>query len=332
MSKIKASIVGVTGFTGTELLRVLLQHPNVEITSLVSRQHNGKALGELFPRLSHIDDLFITSEEPEETAKKSDVVFLCLPHMASQDIAPRMIGKTKIIDLSADFRLRDLADFKAYYHEDHAHPELLGGTFANGIPELFIDDIKAADNIANPGCFALLAQIMLAPFKGHIQQADFIGVSGTSGGGKKARDPAEHPALSQNMKSYLVNNHRHMPEILQTLELPRNKLNFLPSVGPFLRGIFGTAFVKTDLTPDDIKDVYKDAAFVRVKETVEMNQVVSTNFLDVGFKADDNGNMIVQGTLDNLLKGASGNAVQNMNITFGLDEDAGLSFNTAIYP
>ena len=332
MARIKASIIGVTGFTGTELLRILLQHPGVEIVSLISRQHEGTPLGELFPRLAHIDCLTITNDDYSQVAENSDVVFLCLPHMVSQSVVPEMLGKTKIIDLSADFRLFDPDDFTTYYHEDHTRPDLLDGRFVYGLPEIYRDHIKKADTVANPGCFALLAQTMLFPFKDHIEHADWIGISGTSGGGKKARDPAEHPALSQNMKSYLVNEHRHIPEVLQCLELEKQRLNFLPSVGPFLRGIFANAFIKTDLSLNDVKNTYKDEPFIRVRNRVEMSHLVSTNFLDISFEQGESGSAIVQGALDNLLKGASGTAVQNMNLMFGLDETAGLAFDSAIYP
>lgn len=330
--KIKVSIVGITGFTGTELLRVLLQHPDIEITGLISRQHENTKLGDLFPRLSHHQDLKITNEPAAQVAEKSDVVFLCLPHMASQNIVPEMLGKTRIIDLSADFRLKSQDDFKTYYHEDHTCPEHLDGTFVYGLPELYRDKIRSADYVANPGCFALLAQIMLWPFQGQIEQADWVGVSGTSGGGKKARDPAEHPALSQNMKSYLVNNHRHIPEILQSCQIAKSQLNFMPSVGPFLRGIFATSFIKSPVSLETLRQSYSHEPFVRRKDTVEMSHVVSTNFLDISYSAGENDTVIAQAALDNLMKGASGNAVQNMNLMFGIEEDKGLYFDTAIYP
>ena len=330
--KIKVSIVSVTGFTGTELLRVLLQHPDVEITSLISRQHEGTEIGDLFPRLSHIRGLKVTNEDIESVAEKSDVVFLCLPHMISQNIVPKIYSKTKIIDLSADFRLKSPEDFKRYYHEDHTCPEYLDGRFAYGLPEIFKEDIKTATAVANPGCFALLAQIMLWPFQGDIDRADWIGVSGTSGGGKKARDPAEHPALAQNMKSYLVNEHRHIPEVLQTCRLEKDKLNFLPSVGPFLRGIFASAFVESGKSLNELRKSYNNSPFIRLKDTVEMTQIVSTNFLDLSFNEGENGTILVQAALDNLLKGASGTAVQNMNLMFDIPEETGLHFDSPIYP
>lgn len=328
--KIKISIIGVTGYTGTELLRCLLQHPHVEIKYLVSRQHDGEPLSKLFPRLAHIDGLTITNTNHDIVAKESDVVFLCLPHKAAQEVAPTFLGKTKIIDFSADFRLNDAKTYERYYNIPHHHADLLKGQFVYGLPEIYRDEIAKADAVANPGCFALLVQLLLLPFKGKMSGADVIAISGTSGGGRSARDPVDHPFCSQNIRSYLVNNHRHTPEILATTGLKEEQLNFAPTVGPFLRGIFANAFVQTKEKPDF--SIFKNHPFVRVVEKTELTNVVSTNFVDLSYQQGHNGQYIAQGALDNLLRGASGTAVQNMNIMFGLDETEGLNFNTAIYP
>ncbi len=330
MSKIKVSIIGVTGYTGTELLRCLLQHNHVDLKYLVSRQHDGKPLSELFPRLSHIDGLTVSNTDHETVANESDVVFLCLPHKAAQEVVPAFLGKTKIIDFSADFRLKDAATYARYYNIEHQQTDLLNGKFIYGLPEVYRDQIATADAVANPGCFALLVQLLLLPFKGKMDGADVIAVSGTSGGGRAARDPVDHPFCSGNIRSYLVNNHRHIPEILATTGLQEDKLNFAPTVGPFLRGIFANGFVQTTQTPD--LSVFKSHPFVRIVDKTELTNVVSTNFVDLSYEQGQNGQWIVQGALDNLLRGASGTAVQNMNIMFGLDETEGLNFNTAIYP
>lgn len=330
MSVVNVSIVGVTGYTGMELLRCLLQHPSVRIKYLVSRQHEGTKLGTLFPRLSHIDGLTITNTDYATVAKESDVVFLCLPHKAAQEVAPAFLGKTKVIDFSADFRLQDAETYKKYYIDDHQHPNLLGGRFVYGAPEIFRDKIATADAVANPGCFALLVQLLLLPLKGKMKQADIIAISGTSGGGRNARDPVDHPALSQNIRSYLVNEHRHTPEILATTGLKLAELNFAPTVGPFLRGIFAQAFIETDEQPD--VTLFDNDPFVRIVDKVELTNVVSTNFVDLSYSEGNGGRILAQGALDNLLRGASGTAVQNMNIMFGLDETLGLSFDTPFYP
>ncbi len=330
MSKIKVSVVGVTGYTGTELLRCLLQHDHVEIKYLVSRQHDGTPLSELFPRLSHMDGLAVTNTDHETVAAESDVVFLCLPHKAAQEVVPNFLGKTKIIDFSADFRLSDKETYERYYNIPHQHEDLLNGRFVYGLPEIYRDEIAKSDAIANPGCFALLVQLLLLPFKGKMAHADVIAISGTSGGGRAARDPVDHPFCSGNIRSYLVNNHRHTPEILASSGLKEEQLNFAPTVGPFLRGIFANGFIKTDAEPN--LSVFDNHPFVRIKDNVEMTHVVSTNFIDLSYTRGHGGEIIAQGALDNLLRGASGTAVQNMNIMFGIDETEGLNFNTAIYP
>lgn len=329
-SKIKVSIVGITGYTGTELLRCLLQHDHVEIKYLVSRQHDGTPLSELFPRLGHIEGLTITKTDHETIANDSDVVFLCLPHKAAQEVVPTFLGKTKVIDFSADFRLNDQKTYEKYYHIPHQHADLLGGRFVYGLPEVYRDEIAKSDAVANPGCFALLVQLLLLPFKDNIDQADVIAISGTSGGGRAARDPVDHPFCAQNIRSYLVNEHRHTPEILATTGLKEEQLNFAPTVGPFLRGIFANGFIKTSTKPNT--DIFKNHPFVRITDKVEMTNVVSTNFIDLHYAEGNGGEYIAQGALDNLLRGASGTAVQNMNIMFGIDETEGLNFNTPIYP
>lgn len=328
--KIKVSIIGVTGYTGMELLRCLLQHPHVELKYLVSRQHKGTPLSALFPRLSHLDGYKITNTDHDTVAKDSDLVFLCLPHKAAQEVAPTFLGKTRLIDFSADFRLGDKDTYKKYYHINHQRPDLLDGTFIYGLPEVYRDRIKGADAVANPGCFALLVQLLLLPFKDQMDSADVIAISGTSGGGRSARDPVDHPLCAQNMRSYLVNEHRHTPEILATSGLAEEQFNFAPTVGPFLRGIFANGFIKT-ASPAKT-DVFKGHPFVRLVDKVEMTNVVSTNFVDLSYVQGHNGEIIAQGALDNLLRGASGTAVQNMNIMFGFDETEGLTFNTPFYP
>lgn len=330
MSKIKVSIIGVTGYTGMELLRCLLQHNHVELKYLVSRQHEGTDIGALFPRLKHVHAPKITNTDHETVAQESDVVFLCLPHKAAQDVAPTFLGKTKIIDFSADFRLNDKATYEKYYNIAHNHEDLLQGRFVYGLPEIYRDEIAKAEAIANPGCFALLIQLLLLPFKDQMTQADVIAISGTSGGGRSDRDPVDHPTLSQNIRSYLVNEHRHTPEILATSGLKEDQLNFAPTVGPFLRGIFANGFIKTSNKPN--LNVFKNHPFVRIVDKVELTNIVSTNFVDLSYEEGNGGKIIAQGALDNLLRGASGTAVQNMNIMFGIDETEGLNFDTPFYP
>lgn len=327
---IKVSVIGATGYTGSELLRLFLGHDGVEIAYLTSRQHEKTPVGDVFARLQHLDDLFITNTDYNTVAEESDIVFLCLPHVASQEVIDQFMGKCKVVDMSADFRLSDAASFEKFYGTPHLKPELLDGRFVYGLPEMNKDAIASADLVANPGCNALLVQMMLLPFAGAIDMADVFLLTGTSGGGRSPRDPIDHPALSGNVRSYMINTHRHTPEILRTAEITEEQLNFTPTVGPFLRGIFATAFVRTSADPD--LSAFLDAPFARICDKVELTNVVSTNFCDLSFAAANGGGYIVQGAIDNLLRGAAGTAVQNMNLMFGLDEITGLDLATPVWP
>jgi N-acetyl-gamma-glutamyl-phosphate reductase len=328
---LKVSIVGVTGYTGAELLRILLYHPHVDLGHLTSRRHENTPLDTLFPRLARPDSgLSVTDTAPEIVAKESDVTFLCLPHETAQDVAPALLGKTKLIDLSADFRLREPGDYARYYSSPHRYPALLEeGRFVYGLPEFYRNDIRRADAVANPGCYAQLIQLLLAPFKGGIARAQVNAVSGITGAGRKPADPALFPPASQDMYSYRINAHRHRPEILQSLDLREEQLDFVPTVGPYMRGIFATAFIEGG-APD--LSVYKDCQFVRMREDVHLAHITGTNYTDLAFRGTENGRTIVQGAFDNLLKGAAGTAVQNMNLMCGLEESAGLTFATPLYP
>ena len=327
---IKISIIGATGYTGSEILRLALHHPRMDIAYLTSRQHEKTAVRDVFPRLTHLDDLFITNTDYTTVATESDIVFLCLPHVASQEVIDQFIGQCKIIDMSADFRLSDAASFEKYYGTQHLKADYLDGRFVYGLPELNRETLRGADLVANPGCNALLVQMMLLPFAGAIDHADVSLLTGTTGGGRSPRDPIDHPALSGNVRSYQVNSHRHTPEILRTAQLDTEAFNFTPTVGPFLRGIFATAFVKTDIKPD--LSHFDDAPFARVMDKVEMNNVVSTNYCDLSFTKARDGTYIVQGAIDNLLRGAAGTAVQNMNLMFGFNENEGLDLATPVWP
>ncbi len=330
MAKIRASIIGVTGYTGIDLLRLLLLHPDVEIAYLTSRQHPREKIGNVYPHLAHLP-LEITDTAPADVAKGSDVVFLALPHKTAQEVAAELHGRVKIIDLSADFRLDDASTYAAYY-EEHKYPELLK-EFVYGLPETVgRDKIAKAQSVANPGCFALVSQLLLHPFKGKIAQADIFAVTGSSGAGKTPVDGTHHPVRNHNMKSYNVNKHRHIPEIIRAGGIDAAKLNFVPTSGPFTRGIFAQAFITLTGEVADPATAYKDCPFVRIQKNVELAGIVGSNFADLSFETGTGGRVLAQGAIDNLVKGAGGSAVQNMNLMFGLAETAGL-FNLApLYP
>jgi N-acetyl-gamma-glutamyl-phosphate reductase common form len=330
MGKIRASIIGVTGYTGIDLLRFLLLHPHIEIAYLTSRQHPREKIGKVYPHFAHLD-LEITDTAPVEVAKGSDVVFLALPHKMAQEVVAEIHGKVKIVDLSADFRLDDPQTYAAYY-EEHKYPHLLK-EFVYGLPEVFgRDKIAKANNVANPGCFALVSQLLLHPFKGHIKQADIFAVTGSSGAGKSPTEGTHHPVRNHNMKSYNINKHRHIPEITRAGGITAAQLNFVPASGPFTRGIFAQAFLMLDKEVLDPAAVYKGHPFIRIQKTVELAAIVGSNFADLSFEAGHGGRILAQGVLDNVAKGSAGSAIQNMNLMFGLDETAGL-FNVApLYP
>jgi len=326
---IKASIIGITGYTGLETLRVLLAHPNVEIGHLTSRQHDDVAIGEVYPHLSHLD-LRVTNTDHKQVGADSDVVFLGLPHKTAQNVVADLHGKVKVIDLSADYRLDDEGTYQQYYGV-HNHPALLSEVIY-GAPEINRDAIKGADTVANPGCFALLAQLMLLPFAGSIEHADIMAITGSSGSGKSASDGTHHPVRSHNMKSYNINAHRHIPEIIRSAKITEDELNFVPTSGPFVRGIFATAFIKCKPIHNANGDNYHNEPFVRVCDNVAVANIVGSNFCDLSYKKVSDQSYIVQGALDNLVKGAAGCAVQNMNLMFRLDETAGLLNLAPVYP
>lgn len=329
--RLKASIIGVTGYTGLEILRMLIAHPQVEIAYLTSRQNPDTPLGDLYPHLSHLK-LKVTDTDPETVAKGSDVVFLALPHKTAQDTVAALHGKTKIIDMSADFRLDDVATYEKYYATPHNYPVLLKEA-VYGAPEFYKDQIKKAQIVANPGCFALLAQLMLYPYAGLIESVDIMAVTGSSGSGKSPSEGTHHPVRNHNMKSYNINIHRHIPEILRTAKIETKQLNFVPTSGPFTRGIFATAFIRTASMPTRCStEIYKDAPFVRICKEVSMANIVGSNYCDIAYTMVDETTFIAQGALDNLVKGAAGCAVQNMNLMFGLEETLGLDILAPVYP
>lgn len=329
--KIRSSIVGITGYTGLEVLRMLIAHPQVELAYLVSRQHDNVPIGDVYPHLSHLD-VKITNTDLDTVAKNSDVVFLALPHKTAQEAVAQLHGKVKVIDLSADYRLDDVKTYEKYYGP-HAHPELLKDV-VYGAPEFNRDAIKKASTVANPGCFALLAQLMLFPYAGYIEHVDIMAVTGSSGSGKSPSDGTHHPVRSHNMKSYNINKHRHIPEITRTAKIDESQINFVPTSGPFTRGIFATAFIKikkgAKLTCS--ATLYKDHPFVRIMSEVQLANVVGSNFCDIAYTMVSDTDFIAQGVLDNLVKGAAGCAIQNMNLMCGLEETTGLKYLAPVYP
>lgn len=328
---LNVSIIGVTGYTGLELLRLLEAHPHVAIKHLVSRSNDGEKLSTLYPHMLG-SDYVLSSPDLDTVAKDSDFVFTCLPHKASQETVANLYGKTKVIDLSADFRLDDPVTYEKYYHTPHNHHGILDKA-VYGAPEFHRDAIKKADLVANPGCFALLGQLLTYPFKDTIESVDIFAVTGSSGLGKEPKEGGHHPIRAHNVKSYNINRHRHIAEIIRTAGIKEEQLNFVPTSGPFVRGIFAQAFIHFEPGANfDFDAIYKDEPFIRKPDAVQLAHIVGSNYADLHFEMGHNHTIIAQGALDNLVKGASGCAIQNMNLMAGLDETAGLKHMSPLYP
>jgi len=341
-SEISAAIIGASGYTGLELLRLLKNHPHVNITAITSRQFAGKAVAEIFPSLRGLYDELIFSNPENSSNIEADVVFCCLPHGASMEIVSGFIkaGK-KVIDLSADFRIKDVGVYEKWYGP-HTRPGLIGEA-VYGLPEINRDSIKGAYLVANPGCYPTGATLAVAPAlkAGLIDMEKTIIVdskSGVSGAGRGLSEATTFVEVSGGFKAYKVGAHRHTPEIAQNLTgLVGEKaaVVFTPHLLPVARGILTTLYatLKEGLTTKELLALYEKTYgvefFIRLLpegEYPNINAVRGSNFCDIGLWSDPaTGQMIAISAIDNLVKGASGQAVQNMNIVFGFDETTGLT-------
>ncbi len=338
--KITVSIIGITGYTGLELLRILKAHPDVEVKHLISASTKEGDLADLYPHLAGSGSYPLSGVSYEQAATESDIVFLALPHFISQTIVPTIIGKTKIIDLSGDFRLKNMEDFQKYYGVQHQYPQGVEN-FVYGLSELNQKEITAANCVTNPGCFATAVSLALLPFGGTYKKAKVMAVTGSSGSGKAPSESTHHPIRAHNMKSYKVGSHQHLPEIAQTLGISSDKIIFVPTSGPFTRGIFATVFIcglvgeLQGLDEKQLQDhfvkYYAGHDFIRIKPVVALADVVGSNYCDISVtKVGDS--IVVQSVIDNLVKGAAGQAVQNMNLMMGLPESRGLDLLLPLYP
>jgi N-acetyl-gamma-glutamyl-phosphate reductase len=338
---LRISIVGGSGYTGSELIRILSGHPEAEITALTSERFVGMRSSEVFPFLRGLNDITFTKFSAEEVSEESDIVFLALPHKEAMAVVPLFLEKGKrVIDLSADYRIKDKDVYKDWYCETHQNPELLEGA-VYGLPELHRERIKKASLIANPGCYATSIILGLAPLvKNGLVEAGSIVIdskSGISGAGRKPEQHFHFPEAYNSVRGYQVVGHRHIPEIEQELGLLAGssvRISFVPHVVPMARGILSTIFadaakaLSTEKLIALYRDFYQDEVFVRVLDKEKLpdtHSVVGSNFCDIGLEVDTRNNrFIVLSALDNLVKGASGQAVQNMNILCGFREDTGL--------
>ncbi len=334
----KVSVVGGTGYTGSEIIELIIRHPEVELTHVSSRIEEPIKFGDLFPRFFARTDVLCEALDVDKFSKDSDLVFLALPHTVSMEVAPKFIEKgKKVIDLSADYRL-DSVSFKKWYAKDHTDKANLEKA-VYGLPEVYREKIKKALLVANPGCYPTGVILALAPI---VKTVNEIGAtiivdskSGTTGAGKKATLALSYSEVDENFKSYKENEHQHIPEMERILSDAANsdvKVNFTPHLLPLKRGILSTIYIVADKLPDvDIiyskyAKMYKDEPFVRLRPLGSMPQiseVVNTNFCDIGIKSA-RGVLIIVSCIDNLVKGAAGQAVQNMNLMLGLSEGSGL--------
>ena len=341
---ISVGIVGGTGYTGVELLRPLLRHPNVQVNVLTSRTEDGRRVDDMFPSLRGHTELKYSDLNIDEL-KKCDVVFFATPHgVAMQHAQQLLAANTKVIDLAADFRLQNLAQFEKWYGMQHACPEILKDS-VYGLSELNREQIKNANVVGNPGCYPTTVQLGLAPL---FKQAETLvkpesiiidAKSGVSGAGRKASLGMIYSENADNFKAYGVAGHRHHPEIVEALENISGQKNlfdqilFVPHLVPMIRGMFSTIYV--DLTEQgaaaDLQSLYEkfyaNEIFVDVmpaNSSPETRSVRGANQLRIALYKPHPNKLIVLSVQDNLVKGAAGQAVQNMNLMFGFAEDAGL--------
>lgn len=338
---IKVGIIGATGYAGGELVRILTGHKDAEIKWYGSRSYIGKKYADVYRNMFQIVDAECMDDNMEELASQVDVIFTATPQgLCASLVNEEILSKVKIIDLSADFRLKDVKVYEEWYKIEHKAPRFLEEA-VYGLCEINREDVKKARLVANPGCYTTCSILTAYPLakEGLIDMSTLIidAKSGTSGAGRGAKLPNLFCEVNENMKAYGVANHRHTPEIEEQLGYAAGEkvvLNFTPHLVPMNRGILATEYAKLtkEVSWEDVKAVYDryygNEKFVRVlgqDEYPETKWVEGSNYVDIGFKIDPRTNRIIMlGAIDNLVKGAAGQAVQNMNLMFGLEESEGL--------
>lgn len=337
---INAGIIGATGYAGVELVRLLLGHPEVNLTAISSVSFEGQKISDVYPSLYNVCDL--ECKDQTYVLQHSDVVFAALPHGLSEQMARTCIDAGKVfIDLGADFRLEDEEEYKTWYKGEYKDPELHEQA-VYGLPELMRDKIKGKRLIANPGCYTTSVQLALAPaiLDGLVEVEGIIAdcKSGVTGSGRGLSQTTHFAELNEGFAPYKVATHRHTPEIEQTfshLSGQKVKLLFVPHLLPINRGIIATCYakIKGDVSFDTIRNTYRrayeDEYFVRLLpegRTADLKYVKYSNFCDISVHLDLRTNtLIAVSAIDNMVKGAAGQAIQNMNIVFGFDEKTGLT-------
>lgn len=337
----QVGIIGATGYTGQELVRILAAHPQVNIAVLTTQSYDGKSFSSLYGNLVGIEETICRDMSVSEAAKLCDVLFIALPHgIASHQITAETLESCLVIDLGADYRIKDIETYRTWYHTEHGSPQLLGSA-VYGLCEWFRDAIRASRLIANPGCYTTCSILTLAPLlrAGLIDPASIIvdAKSGVSGAGRAAKTGSLYCEVNESIKAYSVASHRHTPEIEEQLTAIGGTpitISFTPHLVPMNRGILITAYaaLRPGVTPAEIDAAYQSAygqeQFVRLLPQgimPETRWVKGSNYCDIGYQIDSRtGRIIACGAIDNIVKGASGQAVQNMNIALGFPESQGI--------
>ncbi len=338
MNKVKCAILGGSGYTAVELLKILLRHPHAEVVAVTSRQEAGKLVSAAHPVLTNRFDLAMENLDPDAlVAKGVQCVFGCLPHGASMEAIPPLLDRgMRVVDLSADYRLADPAVYAEWYHQPHQDTDNLVRA-VYGLPELFADDIRGAKLVANPGCYPQTAILGLAPLiRANLIEREGIIIdskSGVSGAGRTPKLGTLFPECNESVSAYGIGTHRHTPEIEQALSIVADapvQVIFTPHLMPMDRGIFSTIYAIPRLPLDEgrlvklYREYYRGKPFVRVRETLPATKdTAHTNYLDLCVKLV-RGRIIILAAEDNLIRGASGVAVQNFNLMFGFDETTAL--------
>ncbi|AFD01093.1 N-acetyl-gamma-glutamyl-phosphate reductase [Methanocella conradii HZ254] len=327
---IRVGIIGGTGYTGGELLRLLCMHPMAEVTVVTSRSQAGKPLEAIHPNLKGLMDLRFEDLDPAAIGDKCDVVFTAVPHGAAMSVVPGLVDAgLRVIDLSADYRL-PAEVFERVYKKKHLDPR----PNVYGLPELHAEEIKNATVVGNPGCYPTGAILAGAPLvrAGVVERIVFDSKSGISGAGQEPSETTHYPNVAENIRAYNITTHRHKAEIEQELGAlsPNARFSFTPHVIPSVRGILTTAhvFVNRPMATEEVQSIYEefyaDKPFVRMNKPSLAN-VRGSNFCDISFEVDEGTDrIVVVSAIDNMVKGAAGQAIQNMNIMYGLDERTGI--------
>ena len=337
---IKVGIAGASGYTGLELIRLLANHPEVELSVLTSETYKEKSIADVFPSLNGIININLQSLDVE-ILKSCDVIFLALPHTIGMDILPELLkSNCKVIDLSADYRLKNADTYSEWYSLTHTHPEFLAQVIY-GLPELHREKIKSAQGVANPGCYPTSVILAIAP----LLKTDWVDLesivsdsqSGVSGAGSKTSITTQFSEANEGVTPYGLASHRHTPEIEQELSNLVGKpikISFSPHLIPMSRGMLSTIYInlnhklKDENLIEHYENFYSDELFVRVLDKgkfASTHFVSGSNFCDIGIKVDSRVNrLVITSAIDNLIKGASGQAIQNMNIMLGFGEATGL--------